>query len=143
MGDLSTFSQSWIEAFNSHDRARIEEHYAPDGFMVAPSDLRLEGRDPCVDYAMAWLTAFPDAQITPRNEVISDPWIVFEFTFDGTHEDTLVGPTGEIPATGRHLVGRGAQVVRVEDGKAVEFQLYFDQVQVLTQLGLMPEPATA
>jgi len=26
---------------------------------------------------------------------------------------------------------------------AVECQLYFDQVQVLTQLGLMPEPSTA
>jgi ketosteroid isomerase-like protein len=30
---------------------------------------------------------------------------------------------------------------RVRDGKIVEEHLYFDQVQVLTQLGLMPEPA--
>jgi hypothetical protein len=30
---------------------------------------------------------------------------------------------------------------RVSGGKIVEEHLYFDQVQVLTQLGLMPEPA--
>jgi steroid delta-isomerase-like uncharacterized protein len=143
MGDLAAFGTEWIESFNSHDRTRIEEHYAPEAFMVAPSDLRFEGRDACVDYAMSWLTAFPDARINVHNTAVAEPWIVMEFTFEGTHEDTLVGPAGEIPATGRHLVGRGAQVVRVEDGKVVEFQLYFDQVQVLTQLGLMPEPATA
>jgi len=35
------------------------------------------------------------------------------------------------------------QVLRVEDGKVAEARLYYDQVQVMTQLGLMPEPATA
>ena len=32
---------------------------------------------------------------------------------------------------------------RVRDGKIVEEHLYYDQVQVLTQLGLMPEAVTA
>jgi steroid delta-isomerase-like uncharacterized protein len=143
MGDLAAFAREWTDAFNAHDRARLEDTFAHGAFMVAPSDLRFEGRDACVGYAMAWLDAFPDAQITVRNQFISEPWIAMEFTFEGTHEETLVGPAGEIPATGRHLVGRGAELVRVEDGKAAEFQLYFDQVQVLMQLGLMPEPATA
>ena len=35
------------------------------------------------------------------------------------------------------------QIFRVEGGKVVDTRLYFDQVQVLTQLGLMPETATA
>ncbi len=65
-----------------------------------------------------------------------------QFTFEGTHTDTLVGPEGDIPATNRRLVGRGAEVFRIEGGKIVE-HLYFDQVQVMTQLGLMPETATA
>ena len=65
------------------------------------------------------------------------------FTFDGTHTDTLAGPAGEIPATGRTLHGRGVQMLRIEDDCAAEVQLYFDQVQVLTQLGLMPATVTA
>lgn len=46
-------------------------------------------------------------------------------------------------ATNRPLVGRGLQLIRVEGGAVVETQLYFDQVQILTQLGLMPEAAAA
>ena len=52
----------------------------------------------------------------------------------------MAGPTGEIPATNQRLVGRGAQAVDVRDGRISEVRLYFDQVQVLTQLGLMPAP---
>ncbi len=45
--------------------------------------------------------------------------------------------------THRRLDGRAAQVWKIQDGKIVEEYLYYDQVQLLTQLGLMPEPATA
>jgi hypothetical protein len=41
------------------------------------------------------------------------------------------------------LRGRGVQILRVEGGTVADTRLYFDQVQVLTQLGLMPEPSTA
>jgi len=55
----------------------------------------------------------------------------------------LQTPTGEIPATNRQLRGRGVQILRIEGDAVVDTRLYFDQVQVLTQLGLMPEPAAA
>ncbi len=64
--------------------------------------------------------------------------MVQEFTFEGTHSGPLAGPTGEIPPTNQKLVGRGVQAVDVQDGRVSEARLYFDQVQVLTQLGLMP-----
>jgi hypothetical protein len=38
--------------------------------------------------------------------------------------------------------GRGSEFIRAEGGKVVEEHLYFDQVQIMTQLGLMPEAAT-
>jgi hypothetical protein len=34
-------------------------------------------------------------------------------------------------------------IQRIENGKIVEERLYFDQLEILTQLGLVPEPATA
>jgi SnoaL-like polyketide cyclase len=68
---------------------------------------------------------------------------VQEFTFTGTHQDTLMSPTGEIPATHKTLNGRGVQIFRIEGETVAETRLYFDQVQVMTQLGLMPEPARA
>jgi predicted ester cyclase len=92
---------------------------------------------------MGWLTAFPDSRMVIRNEVISGDTILQEFTFEGTHTATLHAPTGDLPATNRRLSGRGAQVIKVRDGLVADTQLYFDQVDVLTQLGLMPVAAAA
>ena len=92
---------------------------------------------------MAWVRAFPDARITVHNEVVEGEWVVQEFTFTGTHEDTLMSPAGEIAPTHKTLNGRAVQIFRVEGETIADTRLYFDQVQVMTQLGLMPEPATA
>lgn len=96
-----------------------------------------------MQYALTWLRAFPDAGITVNNELEAGEWIVQEFTFDGTHQGTLSTPAGDFPATNRQLSGRGVQIVRVEGGALADTRLYFDQVDVMTQLGLMPEVATA
>jgi hypothetical protein len=39
-------------------------------------------------------------------------------------------------------VGRGVQFLRVEDGKITEARIYFDQLDQMNQLGLIPVPAT-
>jgi hypothetical protein len=70
-------------------------------------------------------------------------WVVQEFTFEGTHEDTLSSPTGDIPATHKRLKGRAVQVFKVEGDVVTDTRIYFDQVLVMTQLGLMPELTTA
>jgi hypothetical protein len=41
------------------------------------------------------------------------------------------------------LNGRCVQIFKVEGGVITDTRLYFDQAQVMTQLGLMPEPAIA
>ena len=93
-------------------------------------------------YAMAWLNAFPDARMLIRNEITTNDTIVQEFTFEGTHTATLHAPTGDLPATNKRLSGRGVQIIKVRDGLATDTQLYFDQVDILTQLGLMPAAAS-
>jgi len=143
MADTKQVAAEALEAFNAHDEARFRATYADDVVFEAPGEVRTEGADATVEYAMAWLTAFPDAKLTIHEEIFDGEWGVQRFTFNGTHQDTLSGPGGDIPATNRHLTGRGLQMFRVRDGKIVEEHLYFDQVQVMTQLGLMPEPATA
>jgi steroid delta-isomerase-like uncharacterized protein len=132
-----------VEAFNSHDPARIAATYADDAVMEAPGDVRLEGPEAITEYAMGWLNAFPDSRVIGDEYVAAGDRVVHEFTFVGTHDAPLHGPDGEIPATHRRLEGRGAEVYSVAGDKIAAVHLYFDQVQVLTQLGLMPEPATA
>jgi hypothetical protein len=78
-----------------------------------------------------------------NNELVAGDWVVQEATFEGTHEGTLMSPGGEIPATHRRLNDRFVQIFKVESDAVTDIRLYFDQVQLMTQLGLRPEAATA
>jgi predicted ester cyclase len=143
MPDARQVGADFVAAFNDHDESRIRELNAENAVLEAPGDVRVQGGEAATQYAMAWLNAFPDARLTVTNELVSGDWVAQEFTFEGTHEGTLSGPGGEIPATNRRLNGRGVQIFRVENDAVVDTRLYFDQVQIMTQLGLMPEPAQA
>jgi steroid delta-isomerase-like uncharacterized protein len=143
MGEARRVADEFVEAFNAHDEARMHALDRDDVVFEAPGDVKLVGADATTEYAMSWLRAFPDARITVNNSIATADWAVQEFTFEGTHEDALVGPSGEIPATHRRLSGRGVQIIRAEEGKIADVRLYFDQVQVLTQLGVVPAPAGA
>ena len=141
MGDARDVVAQATQAVNDHNEEALAALYSPDAVLEAP-DARLEGLDAVVGYTSSWLRAFPDAKLTVHNEVSSGDLVAHEFIFEGTHTAPLASPQGEIPATGKRLRGRGADVFRVQNGKIVEEHLYFDQVEVMTQLGLMPETAS-
>ena len=142
MADAKQVAAQFVEAFNAHDESRIRELNAENAEFEAPGEVHIEGREAATQYAMAWLRAFSDARMTVKNELVSGDWVTQEFTFVGTHDETLSSPTGEIPATHKRLTGRAVQLLHVEGDTITDTRLYFDQVQVMTQLGLMPEPAT-
>ena len=57
----------------------------------------------------------------------------------GTHTGTLRNPDGaEVPATGKEIDFPFVGVFRVENGKISSIRIYYDQIEVFTQLGLMP-----
>ena len=140
MASAQEVGAQFIEAFNAHDEERMRELSAEDAVFEGPSS-RVEGRDATVGYAMAWINAFQDAKLDVHNELVAGDWVVQEFVFVGTHTGTLQSPAGDIPPTNRLLRGRGTQVLHIESGLVVDTRLYFDQVDVMTQLGLMPETA--
>jgi predicted ester cyclase len=143
MANAQEVAARFVEAFNAHDEERIRELNADSGVFEGPGDVKLDGREATTAYAMSWLNAFGDARISVHNEIVAGDWVVQEFVFEGTHTAPLATPAGEFPATNRQLRGRGVQVLRIEGEAVADTRLYFDQVDVLTQLGLMPEPATA
>ena len=53
---------------------------------------------------------------------------------------TNTGPWGPMPATGKTMDVMGVDVLRFENGKAVEHWGYMEEMKMMTQLGLMPEP---
>ncbi len=141
MTNVRDTAARFVEAFNAHDESAIRAIHATNIKFEAPGGVRLEGTEAVTGYAMTWLTGFPDAKIIVRNQVVSDPWLVQEFTLQGTHKAALNGPAGLIPPTGKRVDSRAVSVARYENGQIAEARLYFDQTEVMTQLGLMPELA--
>jgi hypothetical protein len=66
---------------------------------------------------------------------------VEEETFTGTHRRVLHAPTGDVPPTGCPVTIDYIQVLRCRDRKYASFNLMFDQLAMLEQLGLVPESA--
>jgi predicted ester cyclase len=139
--DPKVLSAKYNQAFNSHNETAIRSLISPNAQFSAPGDVRLEGRDKVIGYINSWMKALPDATITVTNEIVSGPWIAQEFTFAGTHKAPLTGPMGTIQATNRKVSGQCVSITRYENDLAVESRLYFDVVQLLTQLGVMPVPS--
>ena len=59
-----------------------------------------------------------------------------EAVFEGTHTATLSGPGGEVPATGRSVSIPFANVCEISGDRFTDFTLYFDQLELMTQLGV-------
>jgi steroid delta-isomerase-like uncharacterized protein len=143
MHETDRVATAFIEAFNARDDAQLHELMASEMVLEAPGGTRLEGRDAVLEWAQEWLRAFPDGRLDVSRTITSDDWVIQEYTFNGTHTETWRQPDGDIPPTGRRVEGHVADISRCEEGRLVESRLYYDQVELLSQLGLMQESARA
>lgn len=127
-----------VQAFNSHDLEALGANEAEDVEWVAPGGIVLRGPEQVKGFQKVYWEAFPDAQILSENQVVADPYVITEGAFTGTHTGTFRTPNGDIPATGLPVKIRFCTVQRVEDGLVASEHLYFDQAEMLGQLGLLP-----
>ena len=132
----------FVAAFNAHDEKALQELHSDDIKFNAPGGFKATNAKDATGYAMTWLKAFPDGKMTVRTELTSGPWVVQEVAMEGTHTAPLESPNGPIPATHKRVKGYGVQILKVENGKIAEARIYFDQLDQMSQLGLIPAPAT-
>ena len=130
------------DAFNAHDMDGFAEVVADDVVGTAPGS-RFDGKPAFVEFYGGWLQAFPDAHIEVHDVHFTDDIAVEEGTFSGTHDGALHTPSGDIPPTGRAVNVEYVHVLRFRDGLHISFNLMFDRLLMLEQLGLVPAPATA
>ena len=131
------------DTFNAHDIDGFTEVLADDVVVVAPGPVRGEGRAACAAFFGSWFGAFPDAHVEVHDVHILGDIAVEEGTFTGTHDGVLQSSAGAIPPTGRPVRVDYVQVLRFRDGTHVSFNLMFDRLLMLEQLGLVPAPAPA
>jgi steroid delta-isomerase-like uncharacterized protein len=130
------------QAFNQRDFEAMTRHYADsiswtDRARGLTFTTPQEFRD---DFLTGWVTAASDIRITDPRYLDAGQTMVCTFTVVGTHD----GPLGPFPATGRRFALPLCEMWHFDaDGRVVGGDLYYDQVSMLTQLGLLPQPSSA
>ena len=129
-----------IKAFNAHDMEAIARDAAPDAEYFAPGDVKLKGSQKIKEYNQNFVTAFPDARVEATNTFTQGNHVIVEGVFTGTHNGMLKTPMGDVPATGKKVSGEFIQIFDVDRGLVKKVHMVYDQVQLMTQLGMAPAP---
>jgi predicted ester cyclase len=131
------------EAVFSNDREALSQLYAEDAVAETPDEGTVSGRDGIMDWELEFLKAFPDASWESTLEHESGNIAVDEGFFVGTNTGPLEMPDGEVPPTGKSVRVRACDIATVENGLITSHRFYFDQMEFMTQLGLVPEEEQA
>ena len=142
MNDPKHVLEQAIELWNERDREGWAALYADDVVYEAPGGARITGlADLKEKYFDAFLEAAPDRTSHVDSLICEGGVVVEQGTYGGTHTGTFRGPDGfEIPPTGKAMNVSFAAIFHVADGKIASIRLYYDQIELLMQLGLMPQP---
>src|ERR1700693_2525293 len=127
-----------MKAFNAHDMEALARDSAPEIEATGPGDVKLKGPQAVKEYNQNFITAFPDARVEAKNIFTQGGTVIVEGVFTGTHGGTLKTPMGDVPATGRQVKGEFVQILEVDRGLVKRNSLLYDQVQLMTQLGMAP-----
>lgn len=130
--------ERYVELYNAGDLDGVMDLYAEDAVQLMP-DGTFEGRTAIKDRLAKELAAFADlahryVSYVEQGDAFADEWV-----FVGTHTGPLQLPDGtELAATGKRVEMPGMEFVKVRDGKIVVDNLYYDNLAVAAQLGLLP-----
>ena len=114
--------------------------YAENAVAVTPDQGEIEGREAIVEYFRQQSVVFPDGGYESAQKHESGNVAIDEGYFTGTHTAPLPMPSGETVApTGRQIRVRVCDLATVEAGVITAHHLYFDQMEFLEQLGLLPD----
>jgi steroid delta-isomerase-like uncharacterized protein len=136
MADAAETARRYDAAFDEQDTEARMAHLTPDTEVTMPG-MTLRGADQVADVVQVFWQAVPDGKLTRENEVIAGDTVT-EGTLTGTHTGTFRTPQREIPASGNRVTLRYASVKEIRDDKITSERLYFDQLELLQQLGALP-----
>ena len=125
-------ASQYLEARNTNNLDLLDNIYAPEVVVhdcSAPDDIR--GLDALKSFYEASHMGFPDFKISFDDVLVSEHYIIFRGTVEGTHTGTLRG----MPPTGKHISFSCVAIDRVDGDKIIEEWVYFNVLDLLGQLG--------
>ena len=120
--------------FNERDWDAVRELLSPSmSYHDQPRDVSVNNADEFLMWLKGWTETFSDARVDGADYIDAGDWTIARFQGRGTND----GPLGEIPATGKEMSMPYCEICHWSNGKIERGEIYYDQVTMLTQLGMM------
>jgi predicted ester cyclase len=142
MIDARTLAERVFAVIDGQRWADYETVMHPDVQMTSPFATAHSAAD-WVEFSRSFATAMPDGKHTVTRVVQSGERFAVEGRWTGTHTGPLAVPNGEVPPTGRTVTLPFCAVGSQRDGRVSALSVYLDQLAMLAQLGLVPQPEPA
>ncbi len=95
------------------------------------------GRQARVQLVQGMLAPFPDGRVDVTRIISEGEWACFELRFSGTHTEPMPTPDGgAIAPTNKAVDSPYCIVARFEEGVVTEMNEYYDQLEMMAQLGI-------
>jgi steroid delta-isomerase-like uncharacterized protein len=120
-GNLELLDELLAPDYVNHNPATPEMPTGPEGVKGVVSMFR---------------SGMPDLKVVIEDMIAEGEKVATRYTLEGTHEGELFG----VPPTGQRLSIKSMTVERVVDGKVRDHWRVTDNLEMMQQLGVVPEP---
>ena len=124
---VETGFEGWNERDLDKIGSRVSDDYVFESDAI-PGPLR--GREALLDFARAYLAAFPDLELTIDDVFASEDRVVASWEATGTHLGALNG----VAPTGRRVRVRGCTITHFHDGRVVRQHAFWDAATLMAQI---------
>ena len=130
------FQQFYDQVFNAHSTAVIDSFCTADFVDHSPEmghtgkgadELKAEFKD--------FFAMYPDIHIKTNYMMSRGDTVIAYVTMTGTNSGPMMGK----PATNKSFNIDGVDIITLKDGKATDRWGYFEDMKMMTQLGMMPD----
>lgn len=134
--NIKSYSAVWDGIINKGNLDLFNDsNFTKDVVMhVSPADII--GIDSARAYYANYLSGFSNITFTITDIFGQNDKLVKQWNFKGTHTGNFFG----IPATGKTVSLDGTTMVRMSNGKIAEERDFYDNMDFMQQLGLIPKP---
>lgn len=129
----NNFMRRFLEASIADDPSSYLDLLAPDFVAHVSGGLDREG---FIQHTNFFNMAFNDKQVNILDIISEGEKVVARIIWQGTHAGNFMG----LPPTGKRVEVEAYIVERLDNGKSVEHWSLFDQMSMMQQLGVIPQP---
>jgi steroid delta-isomerase-like uncharacterized protein len=120
-GDLELLDELLAPDYVNHNPATPDMPTGPEGVKGVVSMFR---------------SGIPDLTVVIEDMIAEGDKVATRYTLEGTHEGELFG----VPPTGKRLSIKSMTVERVSEGRIRDHWRVTDSLEMMQQLGVIPEP---